>query len=65
MSRIQVYLRNSWKLKPNMVKVGDVRTFENFIVSVPDTIDPTNFNTVIVWCESFDEFITSASYMSS
>jgi hypothetical protein len=51
------------RLKPNMVKVGDVRTFENFIVSVPDTIDPNNFNTVIVWCESFDEFITSASYM--
>jgi hypothetical protein len=51
------------RLKPNMVKVGDVRTFENFIVPVPDTIDPSNFNTVIVWCESFGEFITSASYM--
>jgi hypothetical protein len=45
-----------------MVRVGDVRTFENFVVDVPPDIDPSNFNTVIVWCESFGEFITSAKY---
>jgi hypothetical protein len=50
------------RLKPSMVRVGDVRTFENFVVDVPPDIDPSNFNTVIVWCESFGEFITSAKY---
>ena len=50
------------RLKPRMVQVGDVKTFENFLVPVPATIDPGDYRTVIVWCESFGEFITSASY---
>lgn len=50
------------RLKPGMVQVGDVKTFENFIVPVPETIDPRAFNTVIIWCESFDQFITAARY---
>ncbi len=50
------------RLKSRMIRVGDVKTFENFIVPIPDTVDPAMFNTVIVWCESFGEFITAASY---
>jgi len=50
------------RLKPRMARVGDVKTFENFIVPVPGTIDPAAFNTVIVWCESFGQFITAAKY---
>ncbi len=50
------------RLKPRMVQVGDVKTFENFIVPVPESVDPGEFNTAIVWCESFGEFITAASY---
>ncbi|MCU7933242.1 MAG: DM13 domain-containing protein [Candidatus Thiodiazotropha sp. (ex Codakia rugifera)] len=49
-------------LKDSMVRVGDVKTFENFIVHVPSSIDPVNFNSVIIWCESFGQFITSAKY---
>ena len=45
-----------------MARVGDVRTFENFVVPVPADIDPGAYNTVIVWCESFGEFITAAKY---
>lgn len=52
-------------LKPRMVQVGDVKTFDNFIVSVPPDVDVTRFNTVIVWCESFGEFITAARYGDS
>ena len=37
-------------------------TFENFAVSIPDGIDPADYAAVIVWCETFGEFITSASY---
>lgn len=50
------------RLKSKMVRVGDVKTFENFIVPVPESVDPSAFNTVIVWCESFSQFITAARY---
>lgn len=50
------------RLKPSMVRVGDVRTFENFIVPVADGVDVTRYTTVIVWCERFGQFITAAKY---
>jgi len=50
------------RLKPTMVRVGDVETFENFVVNIPPGINPLNFNSVIVWCEPFGQFITSAKY---
>lgn len=50
------------RLKPEMSAVGSVKTFENFVVPVPEDIDPGRFNTVIVWCESFGQFITAARY---
>jgi hypothetical protein len=50
------------RLKSTMVRLGDVKTFENFIVEVPSGVDPARYNTVIVWCESFSQFITSAKY---
>lgn len=50
------------RVKPDMVRVGDVKTFNNFIVEVPPDIDPAQFTSVIVWCESFEQFITSAQY---
>ncbi len=50
------------RLKPRMVRVGDVKTFENFVVVVPESIDVGRYDTVIVWCEAFDQFITAARY---
>jgi hypothetical protein len=50
------------RLKPRMVRVGDVKTFENFIVPVATGIDPSQFSAVIVWCERFRQFITAARY---
>lgn len=49
-------------LKAQMVEVGPVRTFENFMVSVPESIDPADFSAAIVWCEAFGQFITAAAY---
>ena len=49
-------------LRDQAVRVGDVKTFENFIVPVPPGIDPQRFDTVVVWCERFSEFITAARY---
>ncbi len=50
------------RLKPRMARIGDVKTFENFVVAVPSGVDPAGFTTVIVWCESFGQFITAARY---
>ncbi|KEQ19076.1 DM13 domain-containing protein [Endozoicomonas numazuensis] len=50
------------RLKPKMVQVGDVKTFKNFIVPVPSNINIKSYNTVIIWCESFGQFITAARY---
>lgn len=50
------------RLKPEMTLIGDVETFNNFLVNLPPGIDPSEFTTVIVWCETFGEFITAAKY---
>ncbi len=50
------------RLKPRMVRIGDVRTFDGFIVPVPENVDPSAYDTVVVWCESFSQFITAAKY---
>lgn len=50
------------RLKPRMTRVGDVKTFENFLVTVPPGVDVTRFDTVVVWCETFSQFITAARY---
>jgi len=50
------------QLKSTMLNVGDVKTFNNFVVEFDTDIDLARFNTLVVWCESFGEFITSAKY---
>ncbi len=50
------------RLKPKMLRIGDVRTFDNFVVPLPAGTDLAAFTTVIVWCESFGQFITAARY---
>lgn len=50
------------RLKPKMLRIGDVRTFDNFVVPLPVGTDLAAYTTVIVWCESFGQFITAARY---
>jgi hypothetical protein len=50
------------RVKPRMARVGDVKTFENFILPVPPGIDPEKYTTVVVWCETFSMFISAAKY---
>ena len=49
-------------LKSEMAEVGHVFTFENFMLDVPESIDPAEYKAAIVWCESFGQFITAAAY---
>ena len=48
--------------KHKMVEVGPVRTFDNFMLPVPDSIEAADYSTAIVWCESFGQFISAAQY---
>ena len=49
-------------IKDQSAYVGDVKTFDNFILSLPENIDPSKYRAIIVWCETFGEFISAASY---
>ena len=51
-----------FKVKAQSLRVGDVKTFENFIVPLPEGTDITRYNTVVVWCERFSMFISAAKY---
>ena len=50
------------KLKARSVRVGEIKTFENFVVPVPEDVDIAAYTTVLVWCETFSEFISAAKY---
>jgi hypothetical protein len=50
------------QLKAQMIQVGEIKTFDNFVVNLPEGVILEEFNSVIVWCETFGEFITSAKY---
>ena len=49
-------------VKDKSLRVGDVKTFDGFIVDLPANVDLTAYTTVLVWCEAFGEFITAAKY---
>ncbi|ASI93168.1 DM13 domain-containing protein [Vibrio mediterranei] len=46
--------------KASMLQVGDVETFDRFLLSLPEGTDLSQYTAAIIWCESFGEFITSA-----
>ena len=49
-------------LKSRAALIGDVKMFNGMILEVPQGIDVGAYNTVVIWCESFGEFITAAKY---
>ncbi|HEX2544798.1 MAG TPA: DM13 domain-containing protein [Ramlibacter sp.] len=50
------------RVRNRSLPVGDIKTFDNFIVPLPAGTPVDQFNTVVVWCESFSRFISSAKY---
>ena len=49
-------------IKDSAALIGDVKTFGGFLLDIPEGVDVTAYNTVVVWCESFGEFITAGQY---
>lgn len=50
------------RVKPRMLRVGDVKSFRGFVVALPAGTDPAAYSSVVVWCETFREFISAARY---
>ena len=50
------------RIKLRARRAGDIKTFENFIVPLTEGLDPTQFTSVVVWCETFSMFISAAKY---
>jgi hypothetical protein len=48
--------------KARMRRVGHVKSFDGFAVALPADVDLAAYTTVVVWCETFREFITAAKY---
>lgn len=49
-------------IKSSALRVGPVKTFENFMLELPAGVDLAAYSTVVIWCESFAEFITAGQY---
>lgn len=49
-------------IKSQAVRIGDVKSFDGAILDIPAGLDVSAYNTVVIWCEAFGEFITAAQY---
>ena len=49
-------------VKADSVRVGPVKTFQNFVLDTPRDIKLEDYSALVIWCESFSEFITAAQY---
>ena len=49
-------------VKDQSLRLGAVKSFEGFVLDLPEGTDPTAYTTVLIWCEAFGEFITAAQY---
>ncbi|GAB3757382.1 DM13 domain-containing protein [Ramlibacter monticola] len=50
------------RAKAQSLAVGDIKTFDGFIVPLPAGAAPQDYDTAVIWCEAFSRFITAAKY---
>jgi Electron transfer DM13 len=50
------------RMKSSMVRVGRIESFDGFVLPLPAGVDPAQFGALVVWCETFNRFITAAPY---
>ena len=49
-------------IKDQAIFIGDIKQFDGFILDIPNNTNIEQYNTVVIWCESFSEFISAAQY---
>ena len=47
-------------IKVQSMQIRTIKAFENFSLGLPDGVDVTNYQAVLIWCEAFGKFITAA-----
>ncbi len=50
------------KIKASALRIGEVKTFNNFIVTINKNVDLKQYTSIVIWCETFSQFITAAKY---
>ena len=51
------------KIKNSSAQIAKITMFEGKqVFDIPENVDIENYNSVIIWCEAFKEFITVAKY---
>ena len=48
------------QIKDSALQIAPIKAFSNFSVDVPKGLDISGYNTVLIWCEAFRQFITAA-----
>ena len=51
-------------IKAQSLEVGPVKTFNGFAFNNVNALGDPALNTLVIWCETFGEFITSARLLS-
>ena len=49
-------------IKDNSARIGRIDTFGGFVLNIPQEIETEDYVGVLIWCEAFGEFLTSAIY---
>ena len=47
--------------REQMTLVGDVRGFDGFVLPLPPGTNPADFQSAVVWCEAFGQFISATA----
>ena len=47
-------------IKSRSIQVGRIKSFKNFSIPVDASVNVNNYPALIIWCERFGQFITSA-----
>lgn len=50
------------RIKQQSLRVGEIKSYDGFIVNLPAGTDITRYKAVVIWCERFGEFISATSY---
>lgn len=50
------------QLKSSMVEVGKIKSFGHYVLPLGNEIDVEEYNSVVIWCEAFNQFITAAQF---
>ena len=49
-------------VKAEAMRIGPVKSFDGFLLDIPEGVNVEEYSAIVIWCETFGEFITAAKY---